>query len=80
MFFTSDVFRSRRRTMTAVAALIAVAAAVALVAGSLLAVRRRRREHTGRLAIATPGGRALANNLGTLSDFRMELQLPRTRR
>jgi hypothetical protein len=65
--------------MTALAALVALAAALALVAGSLFA-RRRRREHTGRLAIATPGGRSLANNVGTLSDFRMELQLPRARR
>ncbi len=66
--------------MTALAALVALAAALALVAGSLLTARRRRREHTGRLAIATPGGRSLANNVGTLSDFRMELQLPRGRR
>ena len=66
--------------MTALAALVALAAALALVGGSLLAVRRRRREHTGRLAIATPGGRSLANNVGVLSDFRMELQLPRARR
>lgn len=66
--------------MTALAALVALAAALALVAGSLLAVRRRRREHTGRIAIATPGGRSLANNVGMLSDFRMELQLPRSRR
>jgi len=66
--------------MTALAALVALAAALTLVAGSLFAVRRRRREHTGRLAIATPGGRSLANNVGTLSDFRMGLQLPRARR
>lgn len=66
--------------MTALAALVALVAALALLAGSLHAVRRRKREHTGRLAIATPGGRSLANNVGSLSDFRMELQLPRARR
>ncbi len=67
--------------MTAIAALVALAAAVALVLGSVHAVRRRRREPLGeRLAIATPGGRALANNVGSLSDFRMELRLPRSRR
>ncbi len=66
--------------MTAIAALVAVAAVLALVAGSLRAGRRRRREHAGRLAIASPGGRALASNVGTLSDFRMELRLPPARR
>jgi hypothetical protein len=60
-------------------ALVALAA-FALVAASLYAMRRRRKDLGQRLAIATPGGRAFANNVGSLSDFRMELRLPRARR
>ena len=59
-------------------ALVALAA-FALVA-AVFATRRRRRDLGQRLAIASPGGRAFANNVGTLSDLRMELRLPRARR
>jgi hypothetical protein len=65
--------------MTGIAALLALAA-FALVAGMLHVLRRRRREAGHRpLALAGPGGRAFAANVGTLSDFRMGLELPRKR-
>jgi len=59
---------------------IALAALVSLlvVAGTVHAARRRRRDLGQRpLALATPGGRAFAANVGALSDFRMGLELPR---
>ena len=57
---------------------LAVLVAVFLVAGAVHALRRRKRDWGQRpLVLATPGGRSLAANLGTLSDFRMGLELPR---
>ncbi len=57
---------------------LATFVAVAVVAGTVHASRRRRRDFGQRpLVLATPGGRALASNVGELSDFRMALQLPR---
>lgn len=54
--------------------------AVALIALAVHALRRRRREFGHRpLVLATPGGRAFAANVGSLSDFRMDLELPRRR-
>ncbi len=63
--------------MTGIAALASLFA-LALVAVSVAASRRRRRDLGQRtLAMATPGGRAFADHLGALSDFRMGLELPR---
>jgi hypothetical protein len=70
---------ARRRAMTGIAALVALTA-VALVAGIVLARRRRRDGVQRPLALASPGGRAFAEHVGTLSDLRMDLQLPRSRR
>ena len=57
---------------------LAALVAVSAVAGAVHAARRRRRDFGQRpLVLATPGGRALAANLGALSDFRMVLELPR---
>ncbi len=64
--------------MTGLAALVAFAV-LAVVAGKVHAVRRRRRDPDRRLALVSPGARSLASNVGTLSDFRMELRLPRRR-
>ncbi len=65
--------------MTSLAALVAFAV-LALVAARVLALRRRRREPMQRpLVLASPGGRAFASHVDTLSDFRMELRLPRRR-
>ncbi len=56
---------------------LAALAAVSVVAGALHAARRRRRDLGHRpLVLATPGVRALAANVGALSDFRMGLELP----
>ncbi len=63
--------------MTALAALV-VLVAFAVIAGAVHASRRRRREFGHRpLVLATPGGRAFAANVDSLSDFRMGLELPR---
>ena len=63
--------------MTGIAALAAIVA-VAVIAGAFHALRRRRREFGHRpLVLATPGGRAFAANVDSLSDFRMGLELPR---
>lgn len=63
--------------MAAIAALGAVVA-IAAIGGALHVLRRRRREFGHRpLVLATPGGRAFAANVGSLSDFRMGLELPR---
>ncbi len=62
--------------MTGIAALASLFA-LALAAVSVAASRRRRRDVGQRLAMATPGGRAFADHLGALSDFRMGLELPR---
>ncbi len=62
--------------MTGIAAL-AAAIAVILVSGAIHAQRRKRRDFGQRpLVLATPGGRAFAANVGSLSDFRMGLELP----
>lgn len=64
------------------AALIALVT-VALAAATGVVVRRRRRDPVQHpLAMASPGGRALAANLGMLSDLRVgaDLRLPRPRR
>ncbi len=54
--------------------------AIAVVAGAVHALRRRRREFGHRpLVLATPGGRAFAAHLGSRSDIRMGLELPRRR-
>ncbi len=59
-----------------------IAAAVALVALFLVpavlhAARRRRRDFGQRpMVLATPGGRAFAAHVDSLSDFRMDLRLP----
>jgi hypothetical protein len=69
--------------MTALAALAAFAAfaVLALAAGGIHALRRRRHDPVQRpLALASPGGRSFFANVGTLSDFRMGLRLPRGRR
>jgi hypothetical protein len=56
----------------------ATVVALSVVAGAVHAARRRRRDLAPRpLVLATPGGRALAANVGALSDFRMGLELPR---
>jgi hypothetical protein len=63
--------------MTALAAL-ATLVAFTIIAGAVHALRRRRREFGHRpLVLATPGGRAFAANVDSLSDFRMGLELPR---
>jgi hypothetical protein len=63
--------------MTGIAALAAIIT-VTLIAVALHALRRRRRELVQRpLVLATPGGRAFAANVDSLSDFRMALELPR---
>ncbi len=62
--------------MTGIAAVAIVA--LALVAAAVHFLRRRRREFGHRpLVLATPGGRAFAANVDSLSDFRMGLELPR---
>ncbi len=62
--------------MTGIAALVALTAFA--FAAAWFAVRRRRRDGLQRpLVLASPGGRAFASHVGTLSDFRMDLQLPR---
>ncbi len=66
--------------MTGIAALIALAAAFALAGGRAFARRRRRDGIQRPLVLASPGGRAFAANVDTLSDFRMGLQLPRGRK
>lgn len=63
--------------MTGIAALAAVVA-VTLVVGAVHSLRRRRRDFGQRpLVLATPGGRAFAAHVDSLSDFRMGLELPR---
>lgn len=63
--------------MTGIAAALAALLAVALIAGAIHSSRRRRRDLAPRpLVMATPGGRAFAANVGSLSDFRMGLELP----
>lgn len=63
--------------MTGIAALAAVVT-FAVVAGAFHAMRRKRRDFGQRpLVLATPGGRAFAANVDSLSDFRMGLELPR---
>ena len=65
--------------MTGIAA-IAALFAVTVLAAFVLFSRRRRREMAPRpLVLATPGGRAFAANVGSLSDFRVGLELPRRR-
>ncbi len=61
-------------------ATIALAAllAVTVVVVTFHAARKRRRDAGPRpLVLATPGGRAFAANVDSLSDFRMGLELPR---
>ncbi|HET6440227.1 MAG TPA: hypothetical protein VFG59_19340 [Anaeromyxobacter sp.] len=60
--------------LTALAALFVLAIAAALVA-------TRRRRHLGPrpMVLATPGGRAFANHVGSLSSFGSDLELPRRR-
>jgi hypothetical protein len=56
---------------------------VALATAAAVVVRRRRRDPVPHsLAMASPGGRALAANLGILSDLRLgaDLRLPRPRK
>lgn len=64
------------------AALIAVLTVAFAAAAAVLARRRRRDPVQHTLAMASPGGRALAANLGSLSDLRVgaDLRLPRLRR
>ncbi|HET6411455.1 MAG TPA: hypothetical protein VFG53_05310 [Anaeromyxobacter sp.] len=65
--------------MTGIAAIVALFA-VTLLAAFVHVSRRRRREMGQRpLVLATPGGRAFAANVGSLSDFRVGLKLPRRR-
>ncbi len=65
--------------MTGIAALAALLAFA--LAGGWAFARRRRRDGIQRpLVLASPGGRAFAAHVDTLSDFRMGLQLPRSRR
>lgn len=65
--------------MTGIATLVALAA-FTLVVGWALARRRRRDGIQRPMVLASAGGRAFAAHVGTLSDFRMGLQLPRARR
>ncbi len=63
--------------MSGIAALAASFAVVLVAAGTHL-LRRRRRDLAQRpLVLASAGGRAFAAHVGSLSDFRMVLELPR---
>jgi hypothetical protein len=53
--------------------------ALATVAGSIRVAHRRRHSLPRPMALATAGGRAFAANVGTLSEFRPGLELPRLR-
>jgi len=65
--------------MTGIAVIVALLA-VTVLAAFVHASRRRRRGTAPRpFVLATPGGRAFAANVGSLSDFRVGLELPRRR-